>query len=65
MNYSNSCINLPATGIQNMKQTQKQTKGGFKMKPTRFLIVALVLMGLVATASAVTEEGTVISNQAT
>ncbi len=34
------------------------------MKPTRFLIVALVLMGLVATASAVTEEGTVISNQA-
>lgn len=34
------------------------------MKPTRFLTVALVLMGLVATASAITEEGTVISNQA-
>ncbi|MBT5212906.1 MAG: hypothetical protein HOM08_13790, partial [Candidatus Marinimicrobia bacterium] len=34
------------------------------MKPTRFLIVALVLMGLVATASAATQAGTVIENQA-
>ena len=34
------------------------------MKPTRFLTVALVLMGLVATASAITEQGTIIQNQA-
>ncbi len=49
---------------KNMKHKQKLTKGGFKMKPTRFLIVALVLMGLVATASAATQAGTVIENQA-
>ncbi|MBL7122529.1 MAG: hypothetical protein ISS12_11120 [Candidatus Marinimicrobia bacterium] len=35
------------------------------MKPTRFLIVAIVLMGLVATTSAaITPAGTVIENQA-
>ncbi|MCF7825459.1 MAG: DUF11 domain-containing protein [Candidatus Marinimicrobia bacterium] len=34
------------------------------MKPTRFLTVVLVLLGLVATASAITQEGTVITNQA-
>lgn len=34
------------------------------MKPTRFLIVAILMLGMVATASAITEEGTVISNQA-
>jgi len=50
---------------QNMIHKQKLTKGGFKMKPTRFLIVAIVLMGLVATTSAaITEAGTVIENQA-
>jgi len=48
----------------NMNQTTKQIQGGFKMKPTRFLTVVLVLLGLVATASAITEEGTVIQNQA-
>jgi len=47
-----------------MNQQQKQTKGGFKMKPTRFLIVALVLMGLVATTSAATQAFTDITNQA-
>lgn len=49
-----------------LKHKQKLTKGGFKIKPTRFLIVALVLMGLVVTvsASAITEAGTVIENQA-
>ncbi len=49
---------------KSINHKQKLTKGGFEMKPTRFLIVALVLMGLVATASAITEEGTIISNQA-
>ena len=51
-------------GSQNINNKTKQIKGGFKMKPTRFLIVALVLMGLVATASAITEQGTIIQNQA-
>ncbi len=47
------------------KQTQKPTKGGLKMKPTRFLTVALVLLGLVATINAAgTPAGTTISNQA-
>jgi len=49
---------------QNINQTQKPTKGGFKMKPTRFLIVAIVLLGMVATASAITQAGTDITNQA-
>ncbi len=35
------------------------------MKPTRFLIVALVLMGLVSTASAITRAGSTITNIAT
>jgi uncharacterized repeat protein (TIGR01451 family) len=43
---------------------QKQIKGGFKMKPTRFLIVAIVLLGMVATASALTPAGVTISNKA-
>lgn len=34
------------------------------MKPTRFSIVVLVLLGLVATASAITQAGTDITNQA-
>lgn len=34
------------------------------MKPVRFLIVAIVLLGMVATASAITEEGTQITNKA-
>ncbi len=50
---------------QNINQQQKQTKGGFKMKPTRFLIVAIVLLGMVATASAITRSGTTITNMAT
>jgi uncharacterized repeat protein (TIGR01451 family) len=54
-------------GSKNMNQTTKQTKGGFEMKPTRFLIVAIAILGLVATASAVstiTPAGTSITNQA-
>ncbi len=50
---------------KNINQQQKLTKGGFKMKPTRFLIVALVLLGMVATASALTPANTPITNQAT
>jgi len=51
-----------------IEQQQKQIKGGFKMKPTRFLIVAIVLLGMVATvtaAGALTPAGTAITNQAT
>jgi len=56
---------ISTMGIKNMKQTQKPNKGGFKMKPTRFLTVVLVLLGLVATLSAAgTPAGTSISNQA-
>jgi len=50
---------------QNMKQTTKQIKVGFKMKPIRFLTIALVLMGLVSMLNAAgTAAGTPIQNQA-
>lgn len=49
---------------KNMKHKQKLTKGGFKMKPIRFLIVAITMFGMVATASAITAAGTDITNQA-
>ena len=61
-NFLNNGSNLES---KDMKHKQKPTKGGFKMKPTRFLIVAIVLLGMVATASAMTAANTVISNRAT
>ena len=61
-NFLNNDSNLES---KDTKHKQKLTKGGFKMKPTRFLIVAIVLMSMVATASAMTAANTVISNRAT
>jgi uncharacterized repeat protein (TIGR01451 family) len=55
-------INMMKTSA--IEHKQKQIKGGF-MKPTRFLTVALVLLGLVAMVHAAgTPAGTVIQNQA-
>lgn len=56
--------NVSPMETQDIKQQQKLTKGGFKMKPTRFFIVAIVLLGMVATASAATQAFTDITNQA-
>ena len=65
MNNKTFLYNDSSMESKDMKHKQKLTKGGFKMKPTRFLIVAIVLMGLVATTSAaITPAGTVIENQA-